>query len=282
MRSLAKPNINYEEHFKNCIRRKSEPLRTNLGECFLILSNASDSYDEHASDTSLCDMRWVDPSDFLPVVTDDLEVLYKNQMVKNPSPGRAVYDKILVSAKGKCPLCAYGIPTTLDHFLPKTRYPEFSILPINLLPCCKDCNHAKGEYFTAEENQQYLHPYYEDYSSKKWLEARLTYSIDNAPAFTFFVNPESDDLDEPLLSRLIFQFESLNLQERYAIRAHDELSGTQHQFRELYESGGSALVSSHLASLARSWSASNINSCEAAMYRALSTNQKFCDMDWNL
>ena len=42
-----------------------------------------------------------------------------------------------------CPYCLLNKPNTLDHYLGKTEYPEYSILIKNLVPCCYDCNQKK-------------------------------------------------------------------------------------------------------------------------------------------
>ncbi|QJQ95438.1 MULTISPECIES: hypothetical protein [Halomonadaceae] len=63
-----------------------------------------------------------------------------------------------------CPSCGEsGTPTTLDHYLPKTEFPEFSVLLHNLTPMCTICQEEKGtEWVTDEGGKKFLHPYYDD------------------------------------------------------------------------------------------------------------------------
>ena len=64
-------------------------------------------------------------------------------MVRKNGPGRATYDLLKLSAKGGfCPLCGQRNVSTLDHYLPKESYPDLSILPINLVRACSDCNYT--------------------------------------------------------------------------------------------------------------------------------------------
>ncbi|MDN8228391.1 MULTISPECIES: hypothetical protein [Acinetobacter calcoaceticus/baumannii complex] len=65
-----------------------------------------------------------------------------------------------------CSLCGSPAAGTLDHFLPKDIYPEFSIFSKNLIPACK-CNFSKNKNI----NMIY-HPQFFDF-----LENRL-YHID--------------------------------------------------------------------------------------------------------
>lgn len=39
-----------------------------------------------------------------------------------------------------CNYCSMDRPKTADHYLPKSKFAEFSILPANLIPCCGVCN----------------------------------------------------------------------------------------------------------------------------------------------
>lgn len=62
-----------------------------------------------------------------------------------------------------CAMCGSHHNGTLDHYLPKEDWPEFSILLANLVPACSLCNSgSKGRTVkgtTAAE--RFLHPYYD-------------------------------------------------------------------------------------------------------------------------
>ena len=61
-----------------------------------------------------------------------------------------------------CPMCGSTGATSLDHYLPKEEYPEFSIFSYNLLPCCVACNQKRGNSgaFTRF-GDSFLHPYFD-------------------------------------------------------------------------------------------------------------------------
>lgn len=64
---------------------------------------------------------------------------------------------------GECPSCGNPLmPDTLDHFLPKEHWPEFSILPNNLVPQCRDCAGHKGTRYYCGTNMRamFVHPMY--------------------------------------------------------------------------------------------------------------------------
>lgn len=73
----------------------------------------------------------------------------------------------------RCPICdcsfAYS-QVTLDHILPKSKYPIYSIIPINLVPICYNCNMKKGQVVP----KNVLHPYFHGFCVFDYL----TISVD--------------------------------------------------------------------------------------------------------
>ncbi|QFT12980.1 HNH endonuclease [Vibrio sp. THAF190c] len=59
----------------------------------------------------------------------------------------------------ECPFCGNPVsPNTLDHFIPKSDWPEFSIFPNNLVPQCRDCAPIKGDdYFDNTDKLAIFH-----------------------------------------------------------------------------------------------------------------------------
>ncbi|EJE8547610.1 hypothetical protein M5238_002333 [Vibrio vulnificus] len=69
----------------------------------------------------------------------------------------------------ECPFCGRpNHPTTLDHFIPKDFWPEYSIFPNNLVPQCHICAPTKGKkYFCENSNKPlFLHPIFHQSLSK--------------------------------------------------------------------------------------------------------------------
>ncbi|MBY5523567.1 HNH endonuclease [Rhizobium leguminosarum] len=66
-----------------------------------------------------------------------------------------------------CPMCGSPMTGSLDHYLPKEVYPEFSIYSKNLVPACPACNSGtKGlTYHGKEPSERFLHPYFDKMAS---------------------------------------------------------------------------------------------------------------------
>ncbi|MEI1693877.1 hypothetical protein V8P53_00885 [Acinetobacter baumannii] len=64
-----------------------------------------------------------------------------------------------------CPYCGDPkIPDTLDHFMPKDLFPEYSFFPNNLVPQCRGCAPIKSsQYYSDDKNiAKFIHPIYYD------------------------------------------------------------------------------------------------------------------------
>lgn len=68
-----------------------------------------------------------------------------------------------------CPVCGSLSQGSLDHYLPKDDFGEFSIMRANLVPACSHCNSdEKGTAYKGVGSERLLHPYYDD-----WLDGAL-------------------------------------------------------------------------------------------------------------
>lgn len=281
MRNLLKPIIDFQRLYSRCIEKKIEPLKTNLARCFPTIQVAANNYEISASRSKIFEMRRVDVLEIFPIEDADLIKLYKNQMVRNPSPGRATYDLLMVAAKGRCPFCSHNYPRSLDHFLPKDDFPEFSIFPQNLVPSCRDCNSAKLSAVATREEEQYIHPYFDTLPEVGWLKCSIVFTGSQEPILSFYVDP-SEIADGTLLARMQKQFKDFHLAQLYSIQASNELSGIIYNLQIVFEKGGAAEVQSYLEGLAISWELANLNSWQGAMYRTLSESPEICKMEWSL
>jgi len=89
-----------------------------------------------------------------------------------------------------CPACGEpGAPNTLDHFLPKGRFPHLSIVPANLFPMCDACQAEKLEK-TGDANHPrfFIHPYFDVFSVHQIIDLAIAPPYD-APTFELRPHP---------------------------------------------------------------------------------------------
>lgn len=114
-------------------------------------------------------LKFNDPS--ITVNNDRLEALYEQRK-------DILKEKIKENQKGNktdgiCWYCHLPNTETLDHFLPKSDFPELAIYPNNLLLCCSLCNSIKKEYYRDENQLWYINPYYIDIDCITFLSCNI-------------------------------------------------------------------------------------------------------------
>lgn len=73
-----------------------------------------------------------------------------------------------------CPMCGTALPKTYDHYLPAALFPEYSVHPLNLVPCCSLCNSFKGDdWLCAAGQRQYLHAYSDALPNEQFVHVTL-------------------------------------------------------------------------------------------------------------
>jgi hypothetical protein len=67
-----------------------------------------------------------------------------------------------------CPMCGSAGGRSLDHALPRRRFPEFSILRENLVPACTICNsdQKRTTYRGSKRPKRFIHPYYDRWAKR--------------------------------------------------------------------------------------------------------------------
>ncbi len=200
--------------------------------------------------------------------------VYDDQMVPIGSRGRVYYNKIMALAKHRrCPLCAFGQVSTLDHYMPKTLYPGLAVCPKNLLPSCYDCNNTKRNSVPGCASRQTLNPYYDNVDGDIWLRATFEKRVPVVVKFAV-LKPESWSTMTAL--RVRHHFKAFNLARVYSSEAASELEGIKDRLTHLLNKCGVTGVKSHLEEEAKSRTNSSKNSWMAALYRALAASRWFC------
>lgn len=211
------------------------------------------------------------------VTKDELKSVYTSHMVRRKKPAREIYDLLLSQAPlGKCPSCGFGHASTLDHYLPKTLYPQLSTLPINLIPACKDCNTGKRAVIATTAETQTLHPYFDHqfFVNEQWLFAEV---MQTSPVtIRFFVRAPVhwDDISK---SRVYAHFEDFGLASRYSVESSNELASLRDSLQFYQGWLGSEGVKLSLLNEAQSYLNQHKNSWQTAIYQALSESDWYCE-----
>ena len=143
MRSLPLPTYNPGDVYLNCIEKvRNVDLKARLTAIRNLIVQASDEFGEKVTRGQL---HTIIRETLIQgnVTSAELEGVY-DRMVRKESAGRRIYDKLIIASPlGICHLCSHREVTQIDHYLPKSEYPRLSVVPINLVPSCSDCNKSK-------------------------------------------------------------------------------------------------------------------------------------------
>jgi len=179
------------------------------------------------------------------------------------------------NAGGKCPLCLVS-SGTLDHYLPKQSFPEFSVFPPNLIPACWTCNHRKASRY-RDADAIFLHAYFDVIPpDTRFLFAQVDITA-GGPVFDFWVDPPA--VLGSLQNRVRTHFDELGLAETYMLEAIEEYSAHRENLVREHEAadGDINAVRSYLAKVAQSTrSGLGVNHWRYAALDAMASSDDFC------
>jgi 5-methylcytosine-specific restriction endonuclease McrA len=270
MRKLVRPTIRTKDIVECCISNmKNESLKNEIISNKHKFDTAEDEFVQNIFLHTLHNLPQ-DISISRDVQTEELTKLYTRRMSSKNNPARKYYDFIIAQAPGgRCPLCGQRIVTTLDHYLPKSKFPILSVTPCNLIPACSDCNKSKLNVVPRNGEEETLHPYFDDIEEIDWLKMEI---IQVKPMmFKISVNDKCVK-DKRLVSRIKFHMKSLSIDDLYVIHAVEEFDNIRTQLKVLYNRTSSDDLRKQLREHYESRYAVNRNSWQTALYRCLYKN----------
>ena len=240
MKKLDKPDLLFDSIFDDCVENIRLPRKRHLQAAKPVLIVNNDKYDIRADAAELYTIA-SHTNVTANVSKDDMVYLYDGKFLKE---GRHYYDILLTSAPhDTCPFCGQRKVKSLDHYLPKALYPSFAITPLNLVPCCSDCNKDKGTEDANSQDEQLIHPYYDDIEELVWLHAEV---VERLPISIVFSVNDFSDADELLHARISNQFTMLGLGKLYASHAAEELENIRGVLVSLKASPDEDIFSNYL------------------------------------
>lgn len=199
----------------------------------------------------------------------ELSSIYSSHFVPERLDSRVIYNTILASSVEGCPYCGgIGSVRELDHFLPKSKYPQFSLLTSNLVPSCKICNQdLKKSGFAKTYEDQIIHPYndFNIFFEDKWID--VIFKPSHEKKIEFFVSPP-DSWSESNKKRADFHFNLFDLAERYSTFIAGEYLNTKQSIENLrLVHDNQFIIDSILQHVIDG--AKNPNDCRKILYEAL-------------
>lgn len=195
-------------------------------------------------------------------------------------PMAALRGRILKrTSVARCPFCGISESSTLDHYLPKEQYPEFSIFSPNLVPCCSPCNTRKRDKILDQdaEVRLFIHPHFDEIPQVEFLTAQIALQAGALLLSFRLVRPLGMQLQT--FNHLRSHFQILDLADRYRRMGLEHLGGQYRALKRAYGDGENAnRVAEELLLEADDFEQLyGENYWLAVLYRALATHNEFCD-----
>ena len=164
--------------------------------------------------------------------------------------------------------------STLDHYLPKSKYPALAIAPKNMIPACRDCNLGKKRTFSPQNSEEEpLHPYFDDVEQDIWLSVRFEVAGKELVPTYFVRKPVAwNDL---LFRRVENHMVLYNLYTSYAVHAAEEITGRSGIWHVFLDRCGEDFLAASFHDEAVSREQLFLNSWQSALYRGLEEHIDF-------
>jgi hypothetical protein len=179
-----------EELFDGFLKSKHDPTRSDLQEMKLPVIQAYKEYKHHAATDTF---ETIQPIGYVSSKKESLIHCYtvstinRNTLLANIRDAQSDYHK------NYCPFCGIYHPDTFDHYLPKDKFPEYSVLPENLQLCCSHCNRIKNEYWIENERRIFLNKYFDDDNCVEYLLCNTSLS-NGILKYEYYLDDQSLDL----------------------------------------------------------------------------------------
>ncbi len=195
---------------------------------------------------------------------------YDNRTVAMTELLANMLDTLPASNRDLCPYCSLDTNPELDHFLPKAKFPEFSLHARNLFPICGTCNRRKSNRFmtTPDGERYFLFPRSEP-TVAPVLEADIAFAAGRVRV-AYRVDGTAAGLAGAALRQVTRHYDTLKLAARYAKRAHAHLASVKADVHGQAQ----AVVEKLLVSLIETAALGEPpNGWKPALYRAVAGNK---------
>ena len=190
---------------------------------------------------------------------------------------RSIRDEILGLARfDVCPYCNVSTVVSIDHALPKSVYPEFSVLAQNLIPACLLCNQKKGDTCFQSRGINLMHPFYVNVPAQPILFVRVDVAA-RYVTWKFFLRQHAS-MTSAQFDPINSLFKLLDLSDRYYKASVGEVTDRTGDLEEGYRGSGANGVTRYLERAAQSSSRSRgENYWKTALLRGLGNDTSFCN-----
>ncbi len=176
MRNLKPIKGSYLKKLDEIIADKYDPGKTRL---ITLKPKVSKKYFHYQRKYLLDTLETITKGTYTTQEKADLENCYDSPTATLGEIVKQIRTSQLRDLQGTCQYCGIQKPNTIDHYLPKADFPEFSVLALNLIPCCSDCNLKKNNYWLDNGFRGIINFYIDNLPQEQFLFCDVTFDGNN-------------------------------------------------------------------------------------------------------
>lgn len=222
-----------------------------------------------------------DPTEYLrrarfPMPCEDAALRDLYSRVLRDGAQYPLYDEMRGRLRRGCCQCRNGVAYTLDHYFPQSTSPELSVVPINLIPTCRDCNSNKHTLNPKTIEDCVFNPFFDDWRPYRLVAATLTVEPAVGVVVEYHVT-KPIGCPDLVYRRAVKTFAAFKLDVNFSVAAGRHLTAVKGLCRL---AGGAGAVRQLLEHQATSLSDHNPNGWDSVMYRTLAACDAFVEGGW--
>lgn len=119
----------------------------------------------------------------------------------------------------RCPICGLTECSEMDHYIPRSLFPEYSSHASNLIPLCHDCNQDKHDYWLDHRGERLFFNAFFDKLPTKIIDCTITINRGFPQVkISLYGGLEKRNCDDAVIIRTIHK---LKLLDKFQITAND-------------------------------------------------------------
>ena len=157
---------------------------------------------------------------------------YQSRIIKNIKEN--IINQQVITIQSTCQNCTIDSVNTMDHVLPKEKFPEFAVNGYNLFPCCSRCNGYKSE---STDHSAFLNLFLDELPSIQYLFVNVYWDIDSVN-FNFYLSNAEGEISTELYAKIENHYTNLHLIQRMKDASRTYLSEFISTYKHFYKKLG--------------------------------------------
>lgn len=271
MKNLKPFNGDTRKEYKDAVGRK--PKNSNSRKRLdLIESDINTAYDCYQENFERNSLHAVTDKIWTHEIKDDLLSLYgyQKKVIRNIKSN--ITNQQIITIQTTCQNCTIDSVNTMDHILPKEKFPEYAVNGYNLFPCCSRCNGYKSE---NNEHSAFLNLFLDELPATQYLFVKVYWDIDSVN-FDFYISNKEGIIPNELYTKIENHYTNLHLFQRMKNASQTYLSDFIFSNRSYYmKYGKDAVIEAVIDKIKENRNAYGFNYWKCSLEQALIESIEF-------